>query len=150
VGQKSSQLRNTMAQFAKQLSNVSPDYALYRAATITRLVALNKEPGVQPAGIGDIFMQLWSHIVHAATKPADTSMCAELQLCCGLKSGIKASLHALWHVFPQSNGWQNNNAEEAVPEAGTDVAQSLRPSATNLHPDNDPDPGAALNQSHSH
>ena len=89
-----------MAQFAELLANGSPDYALYRAATITRLVALNKEPGVRPVGIGDIFMRLWSHCVHTATKPEATSQCAEVQLCCGLRSGIEANLHAVRHVFP--------------------------------------------------
>jgi len=73
-GTRSSRLRETMAQFAELLANGSPDYALYRAATITRLVALDKEPGVRPVGIGDIFMRLWSHVVHAATKPAAVSV----------------------------------------------------------------------------
>jgi hypothetical protein len=143
-----------MAQFAELLANGSPDYALYRAATITRLVALNKEPGVRPVGVGDIFMRLWSQCVHTATKPEATSQCqcAEVQLCCGLLSGIKANLHAVRHVFSQSNGWQvDKDQEVAAPDTNRDNTHQRHPTRINADTaDNfDTDPGAALDQDHS-
>jgi hypothetical protein len=151
-GTRSARLRETMAQFAEILANGSPEYALYRAATITRLVALNKEPGVRPVGIGDIFMRLWSGCVHAATKPEATNQCAEVQLCCGLRSGIEANLHAVRHVFPQSNGWQDDNDDEGVaPDVMRDEAR--RHNQPRMNPDLAPnfgnDPGAAPDQAHS-
>jgi hypothetical protein len=141
-----------MAQIAEVLANGSPDYAMYRAATITRLVALDKQPGVRPVGIGDIFMRLWSQCVNAATKPEATNQCAEVQLCCGLRSGIEANLHAVRQVFPQSNGWQNDSDDTATaPDAASDDTNRPRPPMPNpdLAPNYDTDPGAATDQSYS-
>jgi len=58
------------------LANGSPEYAMFRAANITRLVALDKEPGVRPVGIGEIWMRLFAHCVHDVTKKDATRECA--------------------------------------------------------------------------
>jgi hypothetical protein len=69
-----------MASFVELLANGSPEYAMFRAANITRLVALDKEPGVRPVGIGEIWMRLWAQCVHAETKKDATRECANVQM----------------------------------------------------------------------
>ena len=51
----------TMAIIVEKLANGSPEYAMFCAANITRLVALDKEPGVRPVGIGEIWIRLFAH-----------------------------------------------------------------------------------------
>jgi hypothetical protein len=46
------------------------------------------------------------------TKAAATSACGNIQLCTGLRSGIKANLHAVWAIWPQSAGWTEDKAAE--------------------------------------
>jgi hypothetical protein len=96
-------------------------------------------------------MRLWAQCVHVATKPEATRACGNTQLCVGLRSGIEANLHAVRHVFPQSNGWTNDTAEdESSPEEATEAVQRLHPSAPPPHlADYDTDPGASLDQTHS-
>ena len=151
-GTRSARLRETMAIIVEKLANGSPEYAMFRAANITRLVALDKEPGVRPVGIGEIWMRLWAHCVHAETKKDATRECANVQLCVGLRSGIEGILHSVRSVFPQSNGWTKDfGDEDECPEVAGGVAQRLCPSAMPFNPngDVDSDVGAAPDQTHS-
>ena len=150
-GTRSQRLRETMAKFVEVLANGSPDYTMYRAANITRLVALDKTPGVRPVGIGEIWMRLWAHCVHDVTKKAATRECSDSQLCVGQRSGIEGLLHAVRGVFPQSDGWtiDAGDPEECPEEAGS-VAQRLSSSMPfNPNAAIDPDRGAAPDQTHS-
>ena len=44
-----------MAKWANWLANETPPWAAYRTMMASRLVALNKEPGVRPVGIGKTY-----------------------------------------------------------------------------------------------
>jgi hypothetical protein len=76
------------------------------------IVALDKSLGVQPLGVGEVWMRLWSDCSHMKTKAVATSACGNTQLCAGLHSGIKANLHAVWAIWPQSTGWIKDKATE--------------------------------------
>jgi hypothetical protein len=56
-GRASSELRQEMADWMEWLSNESPSWATHRAFMCRRLVALNKQPGVHPMAIGEIWHQ---------------------------------------------------------------------------------------------
>ncbi len=56
-GGASSKLRQEMADWVEWLSNESPPWAAYRALMCRRLVALDKQPGVRPMVIGEIWHQ---------------------------------------------------------------------------------------------
>jgi hypothetical protein len=53
----SSKLRQEMADWVEWLSNESPSWVAYRALMCRRLVALDKQPGVHPMAIGEIWHQ---------------------------------------------------------------------------------------------
>jgi hypothetical protein len=54
-GMASSKLRQEMADWVEWLSNESPPWAAYRPLICRRLVALDKQPGVRPVAIGEIW-----------------------------------------------------------------------------------------------
>ena len=59
-GGESEAFRSEMAAWCNWLSNTHPPWAAYRAMMANRLVALDKEPGTIPVGIGEIFRRLWA------------------------------------------------------------------------------------------
>ncbi len=83
-GAHSEKLRKAMANWVDWLSNGLPPYAAYHAVNTVRPVALDKCPGVQPLGVGEVWMHLWSDCSHMKTKAAATSACGNTQLCTGL------------------------------------------------------------------
>ncbi len=130
------------------LSNGSPPYAAYRAVNTVRAVALNKTPGVRPLGVVEVWMRLWSDCSHTKSKVDATNACGNTQLCAGLRSGIKANLHTVRAIWPQSAGWTADLGEEE--DDGDQEALALhrqvRPEGM-LGPGIDP--GVAEDDSHS-
>jgi hypothetical protein len=98
-------LRDAMAMWVDWLSTGSPSYAAYRDVNTVHTVALDKTPGVRPHGVGESWMWMWSDCSHTKTKVAATNACGNTQLCAGLRSGIKANLHAFQAIWPQLAGW---------------------------------------------
>jgi hypothetical protein len=55
-GKDSTKLREELLDWKLWLGNTSPHWAAYYAMRQGRLVALDKQPGMQPIGIGDCFV----------------------------------------------------------------------------------------------
>jgi hypothetical protein len=56
---------------------------------VFRLVALDKQPGVRPVGIGKIYHQLMAKYVISVIGHQATAACGNLNLCTGLPVGIE-------------------------------------------------------------
>lgn len=54
-GGSSAALRSELAALTTWIANSNPPWAAYRALMACRLVALDKQPGVRPVGIGEIY-----------------------------------------------------------------------------------------------
>lgn len=89
----------------------------------SRLVALDKCPGVRPIGIGECLRRILSKCMIEATGSEITEACGQSQLCSGLSSGIEGAIHAMIDVFQReclaSSNWgmllvDANNAFNAV------------------------------------
>ena len=109
-GEFSRQLREELAKFATLLCSSNPPWASYRALMACRLIALDKQPGTRPVGIGDVFRRLMAKCVLALAGPHATAACGNLNLCAGLKSGVEGAVHAVrstWETIefpdPESN-----------------------------------------------
>ena len=57
-GVESENLRLELAKWTEWLANGSPPWAVYWALMMCRLVALDKQPGTRPVGIGEIWRRL--------------------------------------------------------------------------------------------
>ena len=64
-----------------------------------RLAALDKQPGVRPLGIGEVFRRLWAKCVLRACGSQATAACGSLNLCAGLPAGIEGAVHAVRQTF---------------------------------------------------
>jgi len=114
------------------------------------MLALDKTPGVHPLGVGKSWMRLWSDCSHTKTKVAATNACGNTQLCAGLRSGIKANLHANRAIWLQSAGWTEDLGVEEEEEGGDpQVTATLRRVRAEGLLDLNVDPGAAEDDHHS-
>ena len=66
-GAESEELRGELAAWTRWLANGSPPWAAYRALIAGRLVAIDKNPGVRPVGIGEAIRRLMEKLVHSLT-----------------------------------------------------------------------------------
>ena len=58
-----------------------------------RLIALDKNPGVRPVGVGETWIRLFANIVLKVTGTEATIACQYDQMCAGLKAGIDGAVH---------------------------------------------------------
>ena len=93
-GAESEELREELAEWTRWLSNGSPPWAAYCALMAGRLVALDKNPGVRPVGIGEAIRRLMIKFVHSLTTTHAMEECGTNNLCSGLKAGIEGAIHA--------------------------------------------------------
>ena len=94
-GRESEALREEMAAWTNWLANTSPPWAAYRALMANRLVALDKQPGTRPVGIGEVYRRLWAKCLLKAIGSQATAACGNYNLCAGLQAGIEGAVHAV-------------------------------------------------------
>jgi hypothetical protein len=102
-GRASSELRQEMTDWVEWLSNESPPWAAYCALMCRRLVALDKQPGVHPVAIGEIWHRCIAKGNLAGSEDQAKGACGSIQLCAGLKAGIEGVLHAV-RLRAETNG----------------------------------------------
>ena len=72
-----------------------------------RLIALDKQPGVRPVGIGEIYRRLWAKCILKVTGMQATAACDNLNLCAGLPAGIEGAVHAVREVWESTQPHNN-------------------------------------------
>ena len=84
-----------METFVDWLANGSPPWAAYCAFMSGRLIALDKQPGIWPVGVGETLRRIFAKIVLKVTGPETTMACQDDQLCAELKAGIYGVIHGV-------------------------------------------------------
>jgi hypothetical protein len=102
-GRESEALREEMAAGTNWLANTSPPWAAYRAAMANRLVALDKQPGTRPVGIGEVYRRLRAKCLLKAIGLQATAACGNFNLCASLQAGIEGAVHAVRDVFADTS-----------------------------------------------
>ena len=95
-----------MVNWAEWLANDMPDWAAYRGLTTRRLLALDKEPGTRPVGIGSIWIRYIAKLLLAETAAEAKAECGSLQLCAGLEAGTEGGLHSVHAKMNELGGMQ--------------------------------------------
>ena len=75
----------------------------YCAFMSGRLIALDKQPGVRPVGVGETWRRLISKIVLKVTGPEVTIVCQGEHLCARRKAGINSAIHGVQYLWDENS-----------------------------------------------
>ena len=106
-GGASKTLRQAVAKFACWMANTHPPWASYRALILARLVALGKNLGIRPIGIGDIWRRFLAKCILAVAGSSATDVCGSDQLCAGLSAGIEGAIYGMSQLWEESEALHN-------------------------------------------
>ena len=108
-GTSSAHLRDSVPALCRRLCNSIVPWDDIRALVASRLIALNKCPGVRPIGIGETLRRIIGKAICQATRLDAALVCGSDQLCAGLQVGIEGAIHAMNELFlahqDQGTGW---------------------------------------------
>ena len=106
-GAHSERLRESVASLSRKLGNSIVPWGNIRALMSSRLIALDKCPGVRPVGVGETLRRVIGKVVCLVTKVDAEHLCGVSQLCAGLGAGIEGAIHAINEIFDDNSkdGW---------------------------------------------
>ena len=96
---RSNELWHSLALVTRRICTSYVDPKSISPLLACRLIALDKNPGVQPIGIGDTAQRIIAKAVLSIVKPDIQEASGCLQMCGGQISGIEAAVHAVRTAF---------------------------------------------------
>ena len=99
----SSDLCHSLAMVARRICTSYVDPKLISPLLACRLIALDKNPGVRPIGIGDTVRRILAKAVLSVVKLDIQEASGCLQMCGGQISGIEAAVHAARTAFDSND-----------------------------------------------
>lgn len=88
-------LCHALALTAKRLCTELVDPASIATLMSSRLIALDKNPGVRPIGIGDTARRIIAKAILFVTRHDIQEATGSIQLCVGLIAGVEAAVHVM-------------------------------------------------------
>ena len=64
-----------------------------------RLIALDKNPGVRPIGVCEVFRRITTKSILKVVGPDVETACGRIQKCSGLPAGIESAVHAMQQIY---------------------------------------------------
>ena len=96
-------LRTAIAEMAKNLCThkveITNGKTSLEAYTASKLIPLDKNPGVRPIGIGEVLRRIIGKAIISTIKPEIMKSAGSLQLCAGQEAGCEAATHAMNQIF---------------------------------------------------
>ena len=90
---------NAVAAVGCRLCTTFVDPVGLKALTSCRLIAMDKQPGVRPIGIGEVARRIIGKAILSIIKDDVLKVAGVQQLCVGQQSGCEAAIHAMRSVF---------------------------------------------------
>ena len=95
----SDDLCDALSAVARRLCTTCVDPAGLSSFVACRLIALDKNPGVRPIGIGEIVRRLIAKAILSVIRDDIQAAAGPLQLCAGQLSGCEAAVHSMRHLY---------------------------------------------------
>jgi hypothetical protein len=95
----SANLCNSMAAVARRMATESLDPLGLDAFLASRLIPLDKSPGLRPIGIGEVPRRIIAKSIIYHLRDDIQHSAGPLQLCAGQEAGCEAALHAMKKMF---------------------------------------------------
>ena len=110
-GTCASDLRKSIAEFIKYICineiEIKNNRTSLESFIASRLVPLDKNPGLRPIGVGEVLRRIAGKVVMSILKDDVTKAVGNLQLCGGQDAGCEAAVHSMHDIF-------TSNETEAV------------------------------------
>ena len=100
-GQHSTDLCTSLAQMAKSLCATLHTPKSIEPLLASRLIPLNKNPGLRPIGVGEVLRRIIGKMVAKVVMEDVTKSVGSLQVCAGHEAGSEAAIHAIRNIFSQ-------------------------------------------------
>ena len=106
-GSASYRLRDCIANLSRCLANSIFDWSLLRALLSSRLIALDKSPGIRPIGVSETLRRVICESICLITRDDPEFVCGSVQLCAGVHSGVEGAIHSASDLFNNDDfgGW---------------------------------------------
>ena len=95
----SSELCNSLALLARRICTTYVDPQGLAPLLASRLIALDKCPGVRPIGVGETVRRIISKAILSIIGPDIQETAGAVQLCAGHEAGCEAAVHAMRKIF---------------------------------------------------
>lgn len=95
----SDDLCGSLAVLARKLATTYVDPDVISPFVACRLIALDKNPGVRPIGIGEVSRRIVSKALLIILKSDILESVGSRQLCAGHEGGCEAAVHAVQHLY---------------------------------------------------
>ena len=102
-GQKSNDLCSALAAVARRICTTYVDPSSLMAYTSSRLVALDKCPGIRPIGIGEVVRRIIGKAIMRTVRYDLQEAVGSIQLCAGQEAGCEAAVHAMESIFAEED-----------------------------------------------
>ena len=100
-GQHSTDLSASLAEMTKALCTKLHSPKSIEPLLASRLIPLNKNPGLRPIGVGEVLRRVIGKMVAKVVKEDVTKSVGSLQVCAGHEAGSEAAVHAIRNIFSQ-------------------------------------------------
>ena len=94
-GQEANNLCEAVARLARKIATKKIDPTYLSAYTACRLIALDKQPGIRPVGVGETLRRIIGKALSKVIKNDVAQATAPIQSCGGVRGGAEAAVHAL-------------------------------------------------------
>ena len=98
LGTASNDLCSAIARLTRRISTNYVDHKGLTCPLASRLIALDKHPGVRPIGVGKVFRIIVAKAVLHITNMDILKAAGDRQLCAGHISGCEAGIHAMMEM----------------------------------------------------
>ena len=99
----SSDLCSALSSLARKIGTSYVDPSGLYPLLASRLIAVNKMPGVRPIGVGEVVRRIIGKAILRVVRQDVLSVVGIDQLCAGQPGGCEAAIHAIRHLFGTSD-----------------------------------------------